>query len=94
MGQTESITYTEENDLLSRESLRKSEKYLKFFSTHYEKCGILIPNKFTNQFGEIVDFSVSDPIHGLKLILETNNYLKFSVSNNLNDLLQYFKTNE
>ena len=94
MGQTEAITYTEESDLLSRESLRKSEKYLKSFSTHYEKCGILIPNKFTNQFGEIVDFSLNNPIYGLKLILETKEYLKFSVSNNLNDLLQYFEVNE
>jgi 7-cyano-7-deazaguanine tRNA-ribosyltransferase len=91
MGQSESLTITNDNELLYNDSLKKSEIFLKNYSEHYTKCGILIPIEYVNRFGEIVKFPKNNPINGLKVLVDTLTNLEFSVFNNLNNLLLYFK---
>ncbi|GAH76554.1 unnamed protein product, partial [marine sediment metagenome] len=40
------------------------------FSTTYEKCGLLIPDFFLNQFKETMQFPENHPIHELNIILK------------------------
>ncbi|MFX1393092.1 MAG: tRNA guanosine(15) transglycosylase TgtA [Promethearchaeota archaeon] len=91
LGQYESITSSGKNDLIYENSLKKTEIFLNLFSSHYKKCGVLIPNKFINQFGEEVDFSTNNPIHGLSDVLKSKFDSNFSIFNNLEDLIYYFK---
>ena len=91
MGQCESILSSGKNDLLYKNSLEKLEEFVKNNLEYYEKCGVLIPEKYINQFGENVDFSKNNPIHGLHSILKSKFDSKFSIFNNLQDLLHYFK---
>jgi len=91
MGQYESITSSGKDDWIYRNSLKKTEIFINLFSNYYEKCGVLIPNKIVNQFGEEVDFSANNPIHGLSHILNSKFDSSFSIFNNLEDLIYYFK---
>ena len=91
MGQSESLAYTEDNALLFNESLKKSEIYLRNYSKHYEKCGTLIPKNYINQFNEKIDFPKNHIVYGLTSLVKSEFNFNFSVFDNLNELLQYFK---
>jgi len=91
MGQYESINVIKNYDLLYNESIKKAKIFINHFSKFYEKCGVLIPKNYINQFGENTDFPKNNPIHGLDLILNSkfkSNYLK---SDNITEILQFFR---
>ena len=91
MGQYESINVIKNYDLLYNESIKKAQIFINHFSKFYEKCGVLIPKNYINQFGENTDFPKNNPIHGLDLILNSkfkSNYLK---SDNITEILQFFR---
>jgi len=91
MGQFESITASEENDELYENSIRKSRTFIYKNFEKYHKCGMLIPEKYINQFNEIVEFDDVNPIRGLEPILKTKFQINYSVFANLNDLLEFFR---
>ena len=91
MGQFESITAIEENDELYENSVKKSSAFIIQNYKKYQKCGVLIPKKYINQFNEIVEFNSVNPLHGLEPILKSKFQLNYSVFANLNDLFQFFR---
>ncbi|MFX1596960.1 MAG: tRNA-guanine transglycosylase, partial [Promethearchaeota archaeon] len=91
MGQFESITASEEKDELYKNSVKKSYAFISQNYKRYEKCGILIPEKFVNQFNELVEFNGMNPIFGLETILESEFQSNYSAFINLNDLLLFFR---
>jgi len=91
MGQFESITGTEEDDDLYKNSVKKSNAFINQNYGKYHKCGVLIPERYMNQFNEIVEFDIVNPIRGLEPILKSKFQSKCSVFTNLNDLLQFFR---
>lgn len=91
MGQYESINVMKNHDILYNESIKKAKIFINNFSKFYEKCGVLIPKNFINQFGEKTEFSKNNPIYGLHLILTSkfkSNYIK---SDNMIEILQFFR---
>ena len=91
MGQYESISSSRKKDILYRESLKKSIKFIVNYSKYYKKCGVLIPKTYINQFNEEIDFSKNHPIHDLikKIQLKTN--LETSSFTTLDLLIQFFE---
>ncbi len=91
MGQFESITASEEHNELYESSVKKSNAFIIQNHKKYDKCGVLIPEKYINQFNEVVEFNAVNPIRGLEPILKSKFQSKYSVFTNLNDLLQFFR---
>jgi len=91
MGQFESITASEEHDELYESSVKKSNAFIIQNHKKYNKCGVLIPEKYINQFNEVIEFNAVNPILGLESILKFKFQSKSSVFTNLNDLLQFFR---
>lgn len=91
MGQFESIIASEKHDELYESSVKKSNAFIKQNYKKYDKCGVLIPEKYINQFNEVVEFNAVNPIHGLEPILKSKFQSNYSVFPNLNDLIQFFR---
>ncbi len=91
--QFESVKSSGKNDLLFKNSIKKSKIFLEQNYKYYNKCGVLIPESFFNQFNEIVKFNQNNPIYGLRKTLESKYNQDFSIFNNLEDLLQFFIEN-
>ena len=94
MGQSESISSYNENDLIYNKSLKRSTLFLNLFSKNYEKCGILIPEQFLNQFGEIEPFPKNNPIYQLEKVLQKFTKLNYSVFKDLDSILEFFINND
>jgi 7-cyano-7-deazaguanine tRNA-ribosyltransferase len=92
MGQYESVDLLKENEEIYANLYQKVELYFKNYSHHYLKCGILIPEDFTNQFNEIVPFSKKKIIRKLAKKLKTNFELKIESFSDLNSLINFFKS--
>jgi len=92
LSQFESITAIDNNDDLHQNSVRKALKFLNVNIQHYEKCGVLIPEMFLNQFNEIKKFSSKNPIHKIFSLLQAKYASKISNFTNILYLLQYFRT--
>jgi 7-cyano-7-deazaguanine tRNA-ribosyltransferase len=90
LGQNEAIKVEEDDDILYKNSIRKAGIYLDHFSKFYEKCALLIPKDFLNQFGELTEFQSNSPIHGLYNLLNSKFKSKFIISNNLTEIFQFF----
>ncbi len=91
MGQFESITVSEEDDELYKNSVKKSSAYINQNYNKYHKCGVLIPESYLNQFNEVEKFNPVNPIHGLEPLLNSKFHSNYSKFTNLNDLLQFFR---
>ncbi|TFG02102.1 MAG: tRNA guanosine(15) transglycosylase TgtA [Promethearchaeota archaeon] len=91
MGQYEAIDSITEYDIVFHDSIEKIEKFFQSHSMHYDKCGILIPNKYMSQFGEFIEFPAAHPIQGLHSKLMTKFNLQNSIFKNIEKLLNYFK---
>ena len=91
MGQYEAIGITEIKDNLYENCLLKTEIYLKSFSKSYKKFGILIPEFYINQYQENIKYYEDHPIRGLEILFKDKYYLDFSISNNIEDILLFFK---
>ena len=91
LGQYEAISLLDNDDLNYDEILEKCKSFLKLNYTHYSKCVMLIPENYVNQFGEIVPFEQNALVQGLNSILKSIFHDKYKTSDNLTDLLQYFR---
>lgn len=91
MGQHESIPSMGLNDMIYQNTIQKSEIFLNSYYRSYKKCGVLIPENYVNQFNEIIEFPLESPIHGLHSILKSKFNENYSIFDNLDDLLQFFK---
>ena len=91
VGQFESITARDENDELYENSVKKSSTFINQYYQNYNKCGVIIPENYLNQFNEVVEFDTVNPIRGLDSILKSKFQTNYSVFNNIEDLLQFFK---
>ncbi len=92
--QYESIHSMGVKDLLYRNSIQKLELFLGSFFKHYKKFGALIPKEYINQFHEITEFPKNNPIYGLNSIFISKFNLNFSIFNNIDDLLQFFRDDD
>lgn len=90
MGQYESIMSSGVNDLIRSESLRKVDEFFGINYKHYNKCAVLIPENFLNQFNELVNFPKDNIIYSLISILESKFKENFSVFKDIEDLLAFF----
>ena len=91
MGQYESIDTLEVNNKLYRNVEQKLETFFKLYGQHYNKCGVLIPEKFMNQFNEETDFTKKDIIISLFKKIRAILSLNISVFDNLSGILKFFK---
>ncbi len=91
MGQYETSSTYNTNDGSYQNSIKTTKKFLAKFSTTYEKCGLLIPDFFQNQFEETRQFPENHPIHRLNNILKRVYNSDFSVFSQIKDILHFFK---
>jgi predicted RNA-binding protein len=91
MGQYETSSTYGTNDASYQNSIETVKKFLGKFSTTYEKCGLLIPDFFLNQFKETMQFPENHPIHGLNIILKRVFKTNFSAFSQIKDILHFFK---
>ncbi|MHA1486409.1 MAG: tRNA guanosine(15) transglycosylase TgtA [Promethearchaeota archaeon] len=91
MGQYETSSTYGKNDFSYQNSIETAKKFLDKFSTTYEKCGLLIPDFYLNQFGETMQFPENHPIRGLNVILKRVYSSNFSVFSQIKDILHFFK---
>ena len=91
LGQFESITASEEYDELYTSSVNKSNAFITQNYNKYDKCGVLIPDIYINQFNEEVEFNAINPIRGLEPNLKSKFQSNYSNFTKLNDLLEFFR---
>lgn len=91
MGQHEAISSTEMKENLYKNCLLKAENYIRSYHMSYKRFGILIPETFLNQYEENIDFYKDHPIYGIKNLLKTKYNLNFIISNEIKDMLLFFK---
>ncbi|MFW9874295.1 MAG: tRNA guanosine(15) transglycosylase TgtA [Candidatus Thorarchaeota archaeon] len=91
MGQYESIESLGINDILYQDMEQKIENFFKIYGHHYNKCGVLIPEKFFNQFNEETDYTKKDIITSLFEKIRSIFSLKVSIFNDLSEILVSFK---
>ena len=91
MGQYETSSTYDTNDLSYQNSIEIAKKFLDKLSSFYEKCGLLIPDFYLNQFGEIMQFPENHPIRGLNMILKRVYNSNFSTFSQIKDILHFFK---
>jgi 7-cyano-7-deazaguanine tRNA-ribosyltransferase len=91
MGQYESIDSLGINNKLYRNIEQKFETFFKIYGQHYNKCGVLIPEKFINQFNEETDYTKKEIITSLFEKIRLNFTLNISVFNDVPDVLEFFK---
>jgi len=91
MGQCELIDALEDNNEVYRNIKQKLETFFKLYSQHYNQCGVLIPEKYINQFNEETAYSKKDIIISLFEKLKSNFSLDISVFNDLSGVLESFK---
>ena len=94
MGQYESIDLSSENDLIYQELVQKTELFFNLYKPYYSKCGILIPDKFINQFNEIVEFQKKNIINNLTKVLNSKFELNIASFSEIIHLIQYFECDE
>jgi len=90
MGQYESITSSGINDLIHSNSLHKVKQFFDKNYKYYNKCAVLIPENYINQFNESVNFPNDNIIYSLIPILNSKFRDNFSVFKDLEDLLVFF----
>ncbi len=91
MGQYESINILEIDDMVNKTMIRKILNFFKIHGQHYDKCGILSPVNYINQFNEIVEFSMDTLIKKIVDLLKFKFYLNVSAFKEISQLLQFFK---
>jgi len=90
MGQYESITSSGINDLIHSNSLHKVKQFFDKNYKYYNKCAVLIPEDYINQFNESVNFPKDNIIYSLIPILKSKFRENLSVFKDLEDLLVFF----
>ncbi len=91
-GQNESIAFPDQSSELYKKSVRDSVDFFKNYAKFYQKCGILVPKSYYNQFNEKKEF-ISHPIEDLKPYLENNFHNNLIESDSLEEILIFFIEN-
>jgi 7-cyano-7-deazaguanine tRNA-ribosyltransferase len=92
MGQYESIDLSSENDIMFQNIKRNVDVFFKNYSQFYEKCGILIPEIFINQFNEKVQYSHNILLNNLADKLNSKYKLNIATFNKMESLINFFKS--
>ncbi|MBY8988019.1 MAG: tRNA guanosine(15) transglycosylase TgtA [Candidatus Lokiarchaeota archaeon] len=91
MGQYETSATSSINNVFYQNSIVYSEKFLERFSSNYNKCALLIPDVFFNQFKELKEFPNTHPIFGLNNILNKIYGINFSEFRCISEIIHFFK---
>ncbi len=91
-GQNETITFPDQFNELYKKSIRNSVDFFENYAKLYQKCGILVPKTYYNQFNEKKEF-ISHPIKDLKAYLEKNFQNTLIESDSLEEILNFFIEN-
>ena len=91
MGQYESINILEINDKVNKTMIQKILNFFEVQGQHYDKCGILSPVFYINQFNETVEFSKHNLIKKIVDLVKSKFNLKISAFKEISQLLQFFK---
>jgi hypothetical protein len=91
MGQYESINSLNEEDYLFNKTIKNCSIFLKKNLKHYQKAGILIPERFINQFGEEETYLQNKLIKTLNSLLENELKSKYQTSHSLDEILEFFR---
>jgi 7-cyano-7-deazaguanine tRNA-ribosyltransferase len=94
MGQNESIREISTNKTTNSYLISNLKKIFEVHFKSYKKFAILIPKNYVNQFGEEVSFNKNDRIYNLISVLKLKFKRKLSISDNLEEILQFFKCND
>ncbi len=91
-GQNESIAFQNSTDEIYTKTLNASIEFIKKYKQFYEKCGLLIPKDYLNEFNEKTDFLIH-PINKLQTRLKTYFKDNLIVSDSLQTILNFFLNN-
>ena len=91
MGQNESINILDGNSKLNRNLEQKLNTFLDLYSQNYDKCAVLLPERYFNQYNEETIFLIKDVLINLFDKLESELSITIPVFNSLQELLKYFK---
>jgi len=91
MGQHESINIIESDDMVNKTMIQKILNFFEGSGQHYDKCGILSPVNYINQFNEIVEFPINTVIKKIVDLLKSKFNLNVSAFKEISHLLQFFK---
>jgi 7-cyano-7-deazaguanine tRNA-ribosyltransferase len=91
MGQYESLSPIEKDSPYYQNMIIKLENFFKMFGNYYKKCSVLVPDKYLNQFNEVMEYSGKKAIFDLFSILKSRLSLNFSILNNIPEILSSFK---
>jgi len=91
LGQYESIDILEGNTKLYGNLKQKLKMFFDLYGQNYNKCGVLIPEKYINQFNEETIYLKKKTIINLFNDLTTEISMAIPVFNNMPELLEFFK---
>ncbi|TFF98856.1 MAG: tRNA guanosine(15) transglycosylase TgtA [Promethearchaeota archaeon] len=89
MGQYESLEFNDGLDFLYKGIDKKILAYIKNKQNNYQKCAILIPKYFINQFNEKVEFN-RKPINNIFQKLKLNLNIPIIKADNIRDIIKWF----
>ncbi|MFX0057671.1 MAG: tRNA guanosine(15) transglycosylase TgtA [Candidatus Hodarchaeota archaeon] len=89
MGQYESITLSDIS--YYHNALNNTKTFLNYYGKKYEKCVILIPESYINQYGEIVNFFQNNLFNELKDIIKSINGLSVSIFDNIEHAIEFLE---
>ncbi len=91
MGQSELIVLQEKDNVALQNIVKKVGTYFNTKLKHYDMCGLFIPDKFINQFDEITEFTKTRSMEKIIPFLKSKFNSNFTVSNEIPQLLHFFK---
>jgi 7-cyano-7-deazaguanine tRNA-ribosyltransferase len=91
MGQFESINQLQTNDIIYQKLAQRIENFFKSHGKHYEKCAILTPDQYINQFNEETEYSKKNVIVNIFDELKSKITLNFSIFKDLPGVMQFFQ---
>ena len=94
MGQFESINMINTNNILFQSFAQRIENFFKFHGGYYDKCGILIPDQYINQFGEETEYSKKKAIIRIFDKLKSKLTINFSIFEDSLGIIQFFKDDQ
>ena len=91
MGQSELILLQEKENVALQSMVKKVGTYFNTNLKHYDKCGLFIPDKIINQFNEITEFTKTGLMKKIVPLIKSKFNSNFTASNEITQLLQFFK---
>ncbi len=91
IGQYESISSSNEEDYLYNKTITNCSIFLEKNLKHYQKGGMLIPERFINQFGEEETYFQDKLIETLNSLLENKLKSNYQTSHSLDEILEFFR---